>query len=84
MLDKVCIAAEKLGLELHELPHDDLELPLGWDPVLELLLNWDLVVLQEAVALAESLELWELLLAVSSLAVFSSPFCGAPLLAGSY
>ena len=49
------IAAEKLGLGLHELPHDDLELPLDWDLVLELLLNWGLVVLQEAVALAESL-----------------------------
>ena len=76
--------AEELSLGLHELPHDDLELPLGWDLVLELLLNWGLVVLQEAVALAESLELWELLLAVSSLAVFSSLFCGAPLLVVSY
>ena len=80
--------AEKLGLGLHELPHDDLELTLGWDLVLELLLNWvfvvgllldwSLVVLQESVALADFLELWGLFLAVSSFVDVSSPVCGAP------
>ena len=73
-----------VGLGLRGSPHDDLELLLGWDLIVELPLGWGLVVLQEPVVLVDSLELWELLLAFSSLLVVSSHVLVSTLPVGSF
>ena len=78
------IAEEELDLGLHRSPLDDLELLRGWDLVVELLRGWGLVVLQEPVVLVDSLELWELLLAFSSLLVVSSQVLVSTLPVGSF